>query len=111
MTMPCASRNFWRSIPRCSACTIRFVEGHPQRALAMEQMHGGGGVLSFEVDGTAEDARRLRKPCACSAWRRAWAEWIRWSAMPVLTSHGMISAEHRAEDGRDRPIDPAIGRN
>ena len=36
-----------------------FVEGHPQRALAMEQMHGGGGVLSFEVDGTGEDAKRL----------------------------------------------------
>src|SRR6266436_9761884 len=27
-----------------------FLEGHPQRALAMEQMRGGGGVLSFEVE-------------------------------------------------------------
>ncbi|MGA9811356.1 MAG: aminotransferase class I/II-fold pyridoxal phosphate-dependent enzyme, partial [Terriglobales bacterium] len=25
-----------------------FLEGHPQRALAMELMHGGGGMLSFE---------------------------------------------------------------
>src|SRR5205807_2364432 len=36
-----------------------FLESHPQRALAMDQMVGGGGVLSFEVDGSGEDARRL----------------------------------------------------
>ena len=36
-----------------------FAEGHPQRALAMAMMQGGGGVLSFEVDGSGEDARRL----------------------------------------------------
>src|SRR5271170_5747725 len=33
-----------------------FVEGHPQRALAMEQMRGGGGIVSFEVEGAGEDA-------------------------------------------------------
>ena len=36
-----------------------FLEGYPQRALAMEQMHGGGGMVSFEVEGTGEDARKL----------------------------------------------------
>ncbi|MGH9539807.1 MAG: trans-sulfuration enzyme family protein, partial [Terriglobales bacterium] len=36
-----------------------FLEGNPQRAMAMGQMHGGGGVLSFEVDGTGEDAKRF----------------------------------------------------
>src|SRR6185369_3895912 len=36
-----------------------FLEGHPQRVVAMDQMHGGGGMVSFEVDGTGEDARLL----------------------------------------------------
>jgi len=36
-----------------------LLEAHPQRAVAMEQMRGGGGMLSFEVDGSGEDARRL----------------------------------------------------
>src|ERR1700732_3039407 len=45
--------------PKVQRVHYPFLEGHPQRALAMEQMRGGGGVLSFEVDGSAEDARRL----------------------------------------------------
>src|SRR5689334_17393124 len=36
-----------------------FEESHPQRELAMEQMRGGGGVLSFEVDGSGEDAKKV----------------------------------------------------
>ena len=40
-----------------------------------------------------------RKRCACSRSRPAWAAWIHWSACPVLTSHAMISAEHRQKMG------------
>src|SRR5437667_2577593 len=36
-----------------------FLTGHLQHALAIESMKGGGGVLSFEVDGSGEDAKRL----------------------------------------------------
>src|SRR6204780_3275917 len=35
-----------------------FLKNHPQYALAREQMTGGGGMVSFEVEGTGEDARR-----------------------------------------------------
>jgi cystathionine beta-lyase/cystathionine gamma-synthase len=45
--------------PKVRRVFYPFLEGNPQRALAMEQMSGGGGVLSFEVDGTGDDARRL----------------------------------------------------
>ena len=88
-----------------------FVEGHPQRALAMEQMHGGGGVLSFEVDGTGEDARRLSEALHLFTLAPSLGGVDSLVTIPVLTSHGMISAEHRAEDGRDRSTDPAFGRN
>src|ERR1044071_4563836 len=45
--------------PKVRRVHYPFVEGHPDRTLAMEQMHGGGGVVSFEVEGTGDDARRF----------------------------------------------------
>ena len=36
-----------------------FLKNHPQYAIAREQMSGGGGMVSFEVEGTGDDARRL----------------------------------------------------
>src|SRR6202140_3260205 len=45
--------------PKVRRVHYPFLEGHPQRAVAMEQMSGGGGMLSFEVEGTGEDAKRM----------------------------------------------------
>src|SRR5579864_1579736 len=36
-----------------------FLKSHSQQALARAQMAGGGGMVTFEVDGTGEDARRV----------------------------------------------------
>src|SRR6201987_122061 len=36
-----------------------FLKNHPQVAVARSQMAGGGGMVSFEVEGTGDDARRL----------------------------------------------------
>jgi len=76
-----------------------FLEGHPQRALAMEMMHGGGGVLSFEVDGTGEDARRLSEALHLFTLAPSLGGVDSLVTIPVLTSHGMISAEHRQKMG------------
>jgi cystathionine beta-lyase/cystathionine gamma-synthase len=76
-----------------------FVEGHPQRALAMEQMHGGGGVLSFEVEGTGEDARRLAEALHLFTLAPSLGGVDSLVTIPVLTSHGMISTEQRARMG------------
>ena len=76
-----------------------FLEGHPQRAVAMEQLHGGGGVLSFEVDGTGEDARRLTEALHLFSLAPSLGGVDSLVTIPVLTSHGMISAEHRAKMG------------
>ncbi|HVO62736.1 MAG TPA: aminotransferase class I/II-fold pyridoxal phosphate-dependent enzyme, partial [Terriglobales bacterium] len=45
--------------PKVRRVNYPFLEEHPQYALAKEQMNGGGGLLSFEVEGTGEDARRV----------------------------------------------------
>jgi cystathionine beta-lyase/cystathionine gamma-synthase len=72
-----------------------FLEGHPQRAVAMEQMAGGGGMVSFEVDGTGEDARHLSESLHLFTLAPSLGGVDSLVCIPVLTSHAMISAEQR----------------
>jgi cystathionine beta-lyase/cystathionine gamma-synthase len=72
-----------------------FLEGHPQRAVAMEQMGGGGGMVSFEVDGSGEDARRLSESLHLFTLAPSLGGVDSLVCIPVLTSHAMISAEQR----------------
>jgi cystathionine gamma-synthase len=76
-----------------------FLEGNPQRALAMEQMSGGGGVLSFEVDGIGEDACRLAESLRLFTLAASLGGVDSLVTIPVLTSHAMISAEERRKMG------------
>jgi len=76
-----------------------LVEGHPQRALAMEQMRGGGGIVSFEVEGTGEDARKLTESLNLFTLAPSLGGVDSLVCIPVLTSHAMIPAEHRAKAG------------
>lgn len=87
-----------------------FIEGHPQRALAMEQLRGGGGVLSFEVDGTGEDARRLSEALHLFTLAPSLGGVDSLVTIPALTSHGMVSAEHRQKMGvTDQLIRISVG--
>ena len=76
-----------------------FLENHPQRALAMEQMAGGGGVLSFEVDGGADDARKVSEALTLFTLAPSLGGVDSLVCMPALTSHAMIPAEHRQKMG------------
>ena len=76
-----------------------FLHGHPQRGLAIEVMKGGGGVLSFEVDGTGEDAKRLSEALNLFTLAPSLGGVESLVSIPVLTSHAMISAEHRHKMG------------
>jgi cystathionine gamma-synthase len=76
-----------------------FEESHSQRALAMEQMQGGGGLLSFEVDGSGEDARRLAESLHLFSLAPSLGGVDSLVCLPVLTSHAMISAEQREKMG------------
>jgi cystathionine beta-lyase/cystathionine gamma-synthase len=76
-----------------------FLNGHPQRAVAMEQMSGGGGMVSFEVDGTGEDARRLSEALNLFTLAPSLGGVDSLVCIPILTSHAMISAEQRAKMG------------
>jgi cystathionine beta-lyase/cystathionine gamma-synthase len=76
-----------------------FLEGHPQRALAIEQMQGGGGVVSFEVEGSGEDARHVAEALHLFTLAPSLGGVDSLVSIPVLTSHAMISPEQRRKMG------------
>ena len=90
---------FLQRHPKVKSVNYPFLEGHPQRALASEQMSGGGGVLSFEVDGTAEDTRRVVEALRLFTLAPSLGGVDSLVTIPVLTSHAMITPEHRQKMG------------
>jgi len=76
-----------------------FLKSHPQYAVAREQMSGGGGMVTFEVEGTGDDARRVSETMRLFTLATSLGGVESLVSIPVLTSHAMISAEQRAEMG------------
>ncbi len=76
-----------------------FLKSHPQHAIARAQMSGGGGMVTFEVEGTGEDARRVSEAMTLFTLATSLGGVESLVSIPVLTSHAMISAEQREEMG------------
>jgi len=76
-----------------------FLKSHAQHAVARQQMSGGGGMVSFEVEGTGEDARRVSEAMQLFALATSLGGVESLVSIPVLTSHAMIPAETRARMG------------
>jgi cystathionine beta-lyase/cystathionine gamma-synthase len=76
-----------------------FLKSHPQYALARKQMSGGGGMVTFEVEGTGEDARRVSEAMRLFTLAPSLGSVESLVSMPIYTSHAMISGEHRAQMG------------
>ena len=76
-----------------------FLKNHPQYAIAREQMSGGGGMVSFEVEGTGDDARRLTEALRLFTLAPSLGGVESLVSIPVLTSHAMISAQDRLKMG------------
>jgi cystathionine beta-lyase/cystathionine gamma-synthase len=76
-----------------------FLSSHPQYAVARDQMRGGAGIVTFEVEGTGADARRVSEAMSLFTLATSLGGVESLVSIPVLTSHAMISAEARAEMG------------
>jgi cystathionine gamma-synthase len=85
--------------PKVRRVNYPFLEEHPQYALAKEQMNGGGGLLSFEVEGTGEDAKRVAESLRLFTLAPSLGGVDSLVTIPVLTSHAMISASDRQKMG------------
>ena len=76
-----------------------FLKSHAQHAIARDQMWGGGGMVTFEVDGTGDDARRVSESMRLFTLATSLGGVESLVSIPVLTSHAMISAELREKMG------------
>ncbi|MFZ0416495.1 MAG: aminotransferase class I/II-fold pyridoxal phosphate-dependent enzyme [Candidatus Sulfotelmatobacter sp.] len=76
-----------------------FLKSHPQYALAREQMNGGGGMVTFEVEGSGEDARRLSEAMRLFTLAPSLGGVESLVSIPVLTSHLTVPSEERRRIG------------
>jgi len=76
-----------------------FLKDHPQHAVARQQMSGGGGMVTFEVEGTGEDARRVSESMRLFTLAPSLGGVESLVSIPVLTSHAMIPPAERAKMG------------
>ncbi len=76
-----------------------FLKNHPQYAIARQQMSGGSGMVTFEVEGSGDDARRVSEAMKLFTLATSLGGVESLVSIPVLTSHAMISAQQRAEMG------------
>jgi cystathionine beta-lyase/cystathionine gamma-synthase len=76
-----------------------FLKSHPQYAIAREQMSGGSGMVTFEVEGSDEDACRASESMRLFTLATSLGGVESLVSIPVLTSHAMISAELREKMG------------
>jgi cystathionine gamma-lyase len=87
-----------------------FLESHPQHDLAARQQSAGGGIVSFEIKGTAEDARRVvtgRKVFTLAESLGGVESLIE---LPAVMTHASVPPEIRAALGlSDRLIRLSVG--
>ncbi len=76
-----------------------FLKSHPQYALARAQMHGGGGVVTFEAEGSGEDARKLSEAMRLFTLAPSLGGVESLVSIPVLTSQLTVPPEERRKMG------------
>jgi len=87
-----------------------FLKSHPQYAIAREQMSGGSGMVTFEVEGTGDDARRVSEAMKVFTLATSLGGVESLVSIPVLTSHAMISDELREKMGvNDQMVRLSVG--
>ena len=76
-----------------------FLKSHPQYTVARQQMSGGGGMVTFEVEGTGEDARRVSEAMRLFTLAPSLGGVESLVSIPVLTSHLNVPPEERKRIG------------
>ena len=75
------------------------LASHPQHALAKKQMHAFGGMISAELEGTLDDARRFLERCRLFALAESLGGVESLIEHPALMTHGSVPVEVRAALG------------
>jgi cystathionine gamma-lyase len=75
------------------------LESHPQHALAQKQMRAFGGMISAELKGTLDDARRFLERCRLFALAESLGGVESLIEHPAIMTHGSVPPEVRASLG------------
>jgi cystathionine gamma-lyase len=75
------------------------LESHPQHALAQKQMRAFGGMISAELEGTLDDARRFLERCRLFALAESLGGVESLIEHPAIMTHGSVPPEVRATLG------------
>jgi cystathionine gamma-lyase len=95
---------------RVSSVLYPGLESHPQHALAMRQMAGGGGIVTFFIDGTIDHARRFLESTRLFALAESLGGVESLVDHPAIMTHASVPAARRAELGiSDQLIRLSVG--
>lgn len=75
------------------------LESHPQHALARRQMRGFGGMLSFELDGEINDAKRFLQNLKLFAIAESLGGVESLIEIPALMTHSSVKRDTRIKVG------------
>jgi len=88
--------------PRVAWVTYPMLESHPDHVLALRQMRGGGGVLSFSVKGGFEAVARVHDAMRLVARATSLGGVESLASIPVISSHRNATEEELRVQGIDR---------
>jgi cystathionine beta-lyase/cystathionine gamma-synthase len=105
-----AIAQFLESHPAVSRVNYPGLASHPRHARARELFAGYGGVLSFELKGSAESAERFLSKVTLPAVAPSLGGVETLLTRPAATSHAGLTPEERARIGiRDSLIRMSVG--
>ena len=96
--------------PRVTRVLYPGLESHPQHALAARQMQGGGGIVTFFIDGTLEHARGFLENTRLFALAESLGGVESLVDHPAIMTHASVPPDQRAELGiSDQLIRLSVG--
>jgi len=94
-----AIAHFLETQPKVKRALYPTLESHPQRALAMSQMSGGGTLVTFELEGGKDAAFKFMNAMQIITISNNLGDTKSLATHPATTTHMRIGAEERAKLG------------
>jgi O-succinylhomoserine sulfhydrylase len=94
-----AIARYLETSPKIARALYPTLASHPQRALAMSQMSGGGTMVTFEVNGGKDGAFRLMNALRIITISNNLGDARSLATHPATTTHMRIGPEERARLG------------
>lgn len=96
-----AVAKFLESHPKVEKVIYPGLESHPQYALAKEQMHGFGGMITFYIKGGMDSARKFLENVNVFALAESLGGVESLIEHPAIMTHASVPAENRKALGID----------